>query len=88
MVRTTITLPEELLQRLKRIAAERDVPMAVVIREALEEKAAEERAESTEPEEPKERAPKLSFIGAFDSGYTDTSELASDRSIYKPRSWR
>jgi hypothetical protein len=87
MVRTTVTLPEELLKRLKRIAKERDVPMAVVIREALEEKAGQEPIAKAELPELRKR-PKLSFIGAFDSGQTDTSELASDRSIYEPRSWR
>jgi hypothetical protein len=70
MVRTTVTLPEELLKRLKRIAKERDVPMAVVIREALEEKAAQESIA-------KAKRPKLSFIGAFDSSQTDASERAS-----------
>jgi predicted transcriptional regulator len=81
MVRTTVTLPEELLKRLKRIAKERDVPLAVVIREALEEKARQERPESQAYPLPK-------TLGIADSGYADTSELASDPWIYKPRSWR
>ncbi|MSP79021.1 MAG: ribbon-helix-helix protein, CopG family [Dehalococcoidia bacterium] len=39
MERTTISLPEELLQRLRVIAAEKRTSMASLIREALEEKA-------------------------------------------------
>jgi metal-responsive CopG/Arc/MetJ family transcriptional regulator len=38
MERTTISLPEELLQRLRLIAAERRTSMAALIREAVEEK--------------------------------------------------
>lgn len=74
MQRTTIVAPEELLERLRRIAAGRHVSLATVIREALEERAARER--------PKPHG------GLFDSGHTDTSELASDWHLYKPRDWR
>jgi hypothetical protein len=49
--------------------------MATIIREALEEKVADEQ-------------PPLRIIGIFDSGQTDTSQLASDWHIYEPRSWR
>ena len=40
MERTTISLPASLLQRLRRIAAERRTSMASIIREAVEEKVA------------------------------------------------
>jgi hypothetical protein len=60
--------------------------MAVVIREALEAKAAEETTARVQVDEQKMRLLPKS-LGTFDSGHTDTSELASDRSIYKPRSW-
>jgi hypothetical protein len=75
MTRTTFTIPDDLLTRLKVLAAQRDVSMATIIREALEEKVAEE-------------TPALRILGLFDSGYTDTSQLASDWHIYEPRSWR
>jgi hypothetical protein len=75
MTRTTFTIPDDLLTRLKVLAAQRDVSMATIIREALEEKVAEE-------------TPSLHILGLFDSGHTDTSQLASDWHIYEPRSWR
>jgi len=40
MERTTISLPQGLLQRLRLLAAERRTSMAALIREALEEKSA------------------------------------------------
>ena len=39
MRRTTIVAPEELLERLRRVAADRGISLAAVVREALEEKA-------------------------------------------------
>ena len=74
MTRTTITIPEDLLKRLKKMAAEKDVSMAALIREALEDKANQNR-------------PKPS-MGIFDSGHTDTAQMASDHRIFQPRSWR
>ena len=74
MIRTTISLPDELLERLRRIAAERRVSIASVVREALEKEAAAYR-------------PKLTSLGIADSGYTDTSVRAgNERPV--PRSWR
>ena len=67
--------PEHLIDKLRRIAADRHVSLASVIREALEERAAREQ-------------PKPRSLGIGDSGYTDTSELASDWHLYKPRDWR
>jgi predicted transcriptional regulator len=74
MQRTTIVAPEALLERLRRIAAERHVSLATVIREALEERAAREQ-------------PKPKAIGIFDSGHTDTARLAGDWK-YEPPAWR
>jgi metal-responsive CopG/Arc/MetJ family transcriptional regulator len=74
MERTTISLPRELIVKLRVMAAERRTSMAAIIREALEEKARTQR-------------PKPKSIGMGDSGYTDTaSTLASERQ--PPRSWR
>ena len=63
MERTTISLPEELLQRLRLIAAERRTSMAALIREALEEKAV-----SLNPQ------PRSLGVGA--SGHKDTARRA------------
>ena len=74
MVRTTISLPEELLDRLRRIAAERHTSMATLVREALEEKVGHYRP-----------APRSLGIGA--SGCTDTARRAGDERA-EPRPWR
>jgi metal-responsive CopG/Arc/MetJ family transcriptional regulator len=74
MERTTISLPENLLKRLRMLAAERGISMAAVIREALEEKSASYR-------------PKPRSIGLGDSGYTDTSRRAGEERAV-PRPWR
>ena len=73
MERTTISLPEELLQRLRLIAAARRTSMAALIREAVEEKV-------------RSNPPKPRSLGMGDSGYTDTSmRTATERP--EPRSW-
>ncbi len=74
MERTTISLPEELLQRLRRIAAERRTSMAALIREAVEEK-----LESHRPR------PRSLGIGA--SGQADTARRAGEERA-EPRPWR
>lgn len=61
MKRTTITAPEDVLERLRAIAVRRNVSLATVIREALEEKAASQRS-----------LPRSLGIG--DSGHTDISQ--------------
>jgi predicted transcriptional regulator len=48
MERTTISLPEELLQRLRLIAAERRTSMAALIREAVEEKGEKSSSQTQE----------------------------------------
>jgi plasmid stability protein len=74
MERTTISLPREVIVRLRIMAAERRTSMSAIIREAIEEKAAAKRRPT----------PKL---GIFDSGYTDTSRIASEGPV-PPVSWR
>ena len=74
MQRTTIMAPEELLLRLRQLAAERRVSMATLIREALEEKVQGHR-----------QRPKSLGIGA--SGHTDTARRAGDERPV-PRPWR
>lgn len=66
---------EQLLERLREIAREERVSLAQVIREGLEWRARQRRRR------------KLSFIGAGESGYTDTAARA-DEMPYEPLSWR
>lgn len=74
MRRTTIVTPEELIHRLRQMAAERGTSMAELIREALEDKVASHRP-----------SPRSLGLGA--SGRADTSARAGDERP-KPRSWR
>ncbi len=73
-MRTTISLPEQLLKRLRVMAAERGTSMAALIRQALEEKVSVDR-------------PRPRSLGIGASRYRDTaSREASERQ--PPRSWR
>ncbi len=74
MERTTIMLPDDLLRRLRLIAAEQHTSMASLIREAVEEKVQSHR-------------PRPRSLGIAASGYTDTARRASDERPV-PRSWR
>lgn len=74
MERTTISLPEELLDRLRRVAAERRISMASLIREAVEESLAAYR-------------PRPRSLGIGASGKTDTARRAGDERP-EPRAWR
>ena len=77
MERTTISLPREVIVRLRIMAAERRTSMAAIIREAIEEKA----APATKPR------PKPKSIGIGASKYTDTAQRAGDMR-FEPPSWR
>ena len=74
MERTTISLPEELLDRLRIIAAERRTSMAELVREAIQEKVAEHR-------------PRPRSLGIGASGHDDTASRTGDERP-EPRSWR
>ena len=74
MERTTISIPDELLNRLRVIAAERRTSIAALVREALEEKV-------------KSYRPRPRSLGIGDSGYTDTS-IRTTTERPEPRSWR
>ena len=74
MARTTISLPEELLRRLRRIAAEEETSMAALVREAVEH-----RLESHRPR------PRSLGIGA--SGHADTARRSGEERP-EPRAWR
>lgn len=69
MKRTTIFLDESTERDLKTLAYRRSEPVAHLVREALARYVASEI----------EAAPRLpSFVGAFESGYSDTSERVDE----------
>jgi predicted transcriptional regulator len=74
MERTTISLPEELLKRLRLMAAERGTSMAALIREALADTAARHR-------------PRPRSLGIGASGRSDTARRAAEERP-EPRAWR
>ena len=74
MERTTISMPDELLNRLRLIAAERHTSIAALVREALEEKTRSYR-------------PRPRSLGIGASGHTDTARLAGEERA-EPRTWR
>jgi metal-responsive CopG/Arc/MetJ family transcriptional regulator len=74
MERTTISVPEKLLGRLRLIAAERRTSMAALVREALEEKVAGYR-------------PRPRSLGIGASGRRDTARRTAEERP-EPRSWR
>jgi hypothetical protein len=73
MRRTTIMASDDLIGRIRRMAAERGVPVAVVIREALEEKV-------------KSYWPRPRSLGAGASGHPDTARCAGEERP-EPRAW-
>jgi len=74
MERTTISLPESLLKRLRILAAERGTSMAEVIREAIEETVGRHR-------------PRPGSLGIGASGQTDTARRTAEERP-EPRPWR
>lgn len=74
MERTTLMLPDKTRDRLRRIAAERGVSMATIIREAIDEKVASVR-------------PRPRSIGIGASGRSDTARSAGEHRPV-PRPWR
>ena len=74
MNRTTLMLPDDVRARLRRLAAERGVSMATIVREAIDEKIADVR-------------PKPRSIGVGASGTTDTARRSAEERP-EPRAWR
>ena len=74
MQRTTISITDELLQRLRVIAAERRTTIAALVREALEEKTRSFR-------------PRPRSLGIGSSGQTDTARRTAEERV-EPRPWR
>ena len=71
--RTTVVLPEDLLNKLRRIANERGISFAALLREAAEEKARTYR-------------PKAKSFGLAASGKKGIARRASE--LYRPDPWR
>jgi len=80
MQRLMIQAEPELVQRTKRRARERGVSVAQVVREAIERELGSTAEDERIP-------PPLSCIGAFRSGRSDLSRLASG-DIFEPEPWR
>jgi metal-responsive CopG/Arc/MetJ family transcriptional regulator len=74
MQRTTISISEELLGRLRLIAAERRTSMAALVREALEEKVAS-------------YSPRPRSLGIGASGHRGTARRTIEERP-EPRPWR
>ena len=74
MQRTTIMVPADLLEQLRRIAAERGTSVATLVREALEEKV-------------RQRRPRPRSLGIGASGSGDTARRTADERPV-PRDWR
>jgi metal-responsive CopG/Arc/MetJ family transcriptional regulator len=72
MERTKISIPEELLKRLRLMAAERRTSIASLVREALEEKTRSYR-------------PRPRSLGIGASGHTDTARRTAEGQV-EPRS--
>jgi hypothetical protein len=79
MIRTQISLTEEQHRRLKRVARERGVSLAEVVREAVDQVVPDQ-------DEERRRAWErlMSLAGAFDSGVPDIAERHDD---YLPDHW-
>jgi hypothetical protein len=80
MQQLTLTLPDDLHERVRALAEARGVTVEQIVREAVEQTAAEHLPEP-------ESWPRPKSIGAGDSGRTDVSRLASEGRV-PPRSWR
>jgi hypothetical protein len=74
MDRTTLTIPADLRARLRRVAADRGVSMATIVREAIDEKLAASR-------------PRPRSLGVGSSGLSDTARRSTDERP-EPRPWR
>jgi predicted transcriptional regulator len=72
--RTTITLPPDLLERLRHIAAERKVSMAAVVREALKEKVSQHRVRQI-----------CDRYADVDIGFVDAAVLAVVERLNEPK---
>ena len=82
MIRTQITLTERQARRLRRLAADRGVSMATIVREAIDVYAPDDAAARSA-----RTARVLAAAGRFDSGQVDVSERHDDYLAEDPRGW-
>jgi hypothetical protein len=82
MIRTQISISPAQARRLRRLAADRGISMAHVVREAIDAYAPDEAAAR---DERVKRA--IAAAGRFDSGLTDVSERHDDYLAENPRGW-
>jgi predicted DNA-binding protein len=81
MIRTQISLTERQARRVRRLAADRGVSMATVIREAVEVYVPDDEPARAA------RAARALAAGRFDSGLADVSERHDDYLAEDPRGW-
>lgn len=81
MIRTQISLTERQARRVRRLAADRGVSMATVIREAVEVYVPDDEPARSA------RAARVLTAGTFDSGLADVSERHDDYLAEDPRGW-
>ena len=86
MERTSISLPSDLHERLRMLAAERGVSMVTIIREALDGKLAE-RGKKRAVQEAEKLRPMPRSLGMGASQYADTATTVATERV-PPRSWR
>ena len=82
MIRTQISLTERQMRRLRRVAADRGVSMATVIREAIDAYVPDDDAARSA-----RAARVLAAAGRFDSGLEDVSERHDDYLAEDPGGW-
>ena len=82
MIRTQISLTERQARRLRRLAADRSVSMATIIREAIDVYVPDDEAARAA-----RTARVLAAAGRFDSGLVDVSERHDDYLAEDPRGW-
>jgi hypothetical protein len=82
MIRTQITISEQQARRLRRLAADRGVSMARLVREAIDAYAPDDAAARA-----LRRERVLAAAGRFDSGLTDISERHDDYLAEDPHGW-
>ncbi len=82
MVRTQISLTERQARRLRRLAADRGVSMATIVREAIDVYVPDDEAARAA-----RTARVLAAAGRFDSDLVDVSEHHDDYLAEDPRGW-
>lgn len=82
MLRTQISLTERQARQLRRLAADRGVSMATIVREAIDVYVPDDEATRSA------RVQRLLAVGGrFDSGLADVSERHDDYLAEDPRGW-